>query len=152
MRFLAFTTYLQMVKNSVGSSLFRSSYFEIDGKKVDLLQNGELSCAFFVSNLLKLFGQIESIHIAVKNTVADLERSYWKKIPLEQIHPGDILVWEMVDFTGNGKKHGHIGFYIGNQLAVSTDFISRNIIRHSWNYGGTRKIEGTYTKEGFIEN
>jgi hypothetical protein len=64
-----------MIKNSVGSKLFRNSFFLIDGKKQDVLRNGDLSCAIYVSSILRLMDLIPEIHTTVKGTVKAMEKS-----------------------------------------------------------------------------
>ena len=52
---ILFDTYIVVIKNSVGSNIFRNSYAKVNGKKKDILKNGKVSCAFFVSSILALF-------------------------------------------------------------------------------------------------
>jgi len=37
--------YLAIVRNSIGSNLFRNLYAEVNGQRQDITNNGELSCA-----------------------------------------------------------------------------------------------------------
>ena len=48
-------SYIAIIKNSVGSQLFRNLYAKVNGKKIDITENGKLSCAFYVSSVLLLF-------------------------------------------------------------------------------------------------
>lgn len=66
--------YLEFVKNSVDSKCFRRAFALIDDKKKDLLRNGELSCAYFVSSVLKIFGLIGQIHLTVTNTTEEMKK------------------------------------------------------------------------------
>ena len=140
-------TYIAVIKNSVGSKMFRNSYAKINGKKTDILQNGMLSCAFFVSSILVLSKLIKEIHGTVDGTVKDLEQSGWQQIAKPKI--GSVLVWEKIDF-GNKNFHKHIGFYIGNNKAISTNsFKKRQPAVHHWTYGikrnkPARKIEAIF--------
>ncbi len=134
---IIFDTYIAVIKNSVGSKMFRNSYAKINDKKTDILQNGMLSCAFFVSSILVLFKLIKEIHGTVDGTVRDLEQSGWQKTTKPKI--GSVIVWEKIDF-GNKNFHKHIGFYIGNNKAISTNnfknnFKKRQIVIHHWTYG-----------------
>ncbi|MDE2021814.1 MAG: hypothetical protein KGI71_02745, partial [Patescibacteria group bacterium] len=47
-----FPSYSAAVQNSIGTNLFRSLYYRINGKTIDVLDNGDLSCAVFVSSVL----------------------------------------------------------------------------------------------------
>lgn len=135
---LVFDTYLVAIKNSIGSKTFRNFYARVDGKKVDIMQNGELSCAFFVSSVLALFKFIKGAHATVDSTVKDLRKSGWKKISKPKI--GSVLIWEKADF-GNNDAHKHIGFFIGDNKAVSNSNKLGYPVKHDWNFGAKRKID-----------
>ncbi|MDP2638938.1 MAG: hypothetical protein Q8P06_02105 [Candidatus Azambacteria bacterium] len=143
---ILFDTYLAVIKNSVGSKMFRNFYAKVNGKKTDILQNGELSCARFVSSLLYLFKLIENTHATVDGTVKDLEKSGWQKMTKPRI--GSVTVWEKINF-GKNNFHKHIGFYIGNNKAISHRREWRHPIIHHWTYGSkngkpVRKIEAIF--------
>lgn len=106
---LIFDTYLAVIRNSIGSRLFRNFYARVDGKKVDIMRQGELSCAFFVSAILVLFNFIKKVHATVDSTIEDLIKSGWIQINKPTV--GSIIVWEPVDF-GNNNIHKHIGFLL----------------------------------------
>ena len=130
---IIFDTYIAVIKNSVGSKMFRNSYAKVDGKKTDIMKNGDLSCAWFVSSLLYLFKLIKDAHATVNGTIKDLQQSGWKKIKKPKI--GNVIVWEKIDF-GNKDFHKHIGFYIGNNKAISTSNSKKGQpIIHHWTYG-----------------
>jgi len=143
---ILFDTYIAVIKNSVGSKIFRNSYAKINNKKTDILQNGNLSCAFFISSILVLFKLIKEIHGTVDETVRDLEQSGWQKITKPKI--GSVIVWEKIDF-GNKDFHKHIGFYIGNNKAISNSSKWKYPTIHRWTYGikenrPVRKIEAIF--------
>ena len=140
MKILLFDSYLKMIKNSVGTKMFRNLYLE----KKDITKNGRLSCAFFVSNILKIWGLISEGHANVSSTIKDMLKNNWKKISKNKIKPGDVIIWEKVKDI-NGKLHFHNGFYIGNKKAVSNDSKKGLPIIHSWDYNGKRKIIVVYT-------
>lgn len=135
---LFFDTYLAVIKNSVGSKLFRNFYAKVDGKKTDIMHNGELSCAFYVSSVLALFKFIKEIHGTVDSTVKDLKESGWRKIDKPKV--GSILVWEKIDF-GNGDIHKHIGFFVGRNKAVSNSYKLNYPVVHSWSFNAKRKVD-----------
>lgn len=144
---ILFDTYIAVIKNSAGSKMFRNFYAKVDGKKIDIVKNGDLSCAWFVSSLLHLFKLIKDAHATVNGTIKDLKQSGWKKIKKPKI--GSILVWEKIDF-GNKDFHKHIGFYIGNNKAISTSNLKKGQpVTHHWTYGiksnkPMRKIEAIF--------
>ncbi len=46
MEVLQYDTYLEMIRGSVYSRMFRTMWAKVDGERKDILQGGELSCAF----------------------------------------------------------------------------------------------------------
>jgi len=138
---LTFNTYLAVIKNSVGSKLFRNFYAIVNGRRTDIMRKGELSCAFYVSSVLVLFKFIKTIHGTVDATVKDLKESGWKIIRKPKI--GSILVWEKADF-GRAGIHKHIGFYIGNNKAISNNGKLGYPIKHSWNFNGKRRVDAIF--------
>lgn len=127
-----------LIKNSLGSRFFRSLYF-FDGKKsINILKNGKLSCAFYISVILRILGLIKEPHATVDGLIKDMENSGWQKT--NKIQKGVVLVWEQK----NGHKH--VGFYIGGKKAVSNDSQKKFPIIHSVNYQ-KRKIIAMYYNE-----
>jgi len=138
---IIFDTYIAVIKNSMGSKIFRNFYAKVDNKKTDIVKNGGLSCAWFVSSLLYLSKLIKDVHVTVDGTIKDLEQSGWKKIEKPKI--GSVIVWEKIDF-GNKNFHKHIGFYFGNNKTVSTSSNSKKgqPVIHHWTYGIKRNKPG----------
>lgn len=128
-------TYLAVIKNSIGSNIFRDIYGLVNNKKVNLTNNGDLSCAYFVSSILLLLKLITDIHLTVDSTVTDLKNNGWKKIANRKISTGDIIIW------AGKNNHKHIGFYVGNNQAVSNDSKSKKIKKHHYTFNNKRKIE-----------
>ncbi len=133
-----FDTYMAVVKNSVGSTAFRNFYTDKDHKRRDVVENGRLSCAFFVSAILVMFRYIAEIHATVLGTVKDLKASGWQEIQVPEI--GSILVWEQAA-PGTDESHTHIGFYIGNDKAISNSSRLGYPVEHHWNFNGTRNVD-----------
>ncbi len=135
-KYLRFPTYLSVIKNSVGSKIFRHSYADVNGKKIDITENGRLSCTFYVSSILKMFGLIKEVHTTVVGAIKDLEKSGWIKI--KKPRAGCILLWEPKRFAEN-RTHMHLGFYLGNKKAISNDEkIHAPKINH-WTNGKNKK-------------
>jgi len=131
-----FDTYLSMIENSVGSYMFKNLWVDIDGVKKDATEDGWLSCAFFVSSILYLAKYIKSVHGTVSSTVKDLEESGWQEIKEPVV--GSVVVWKDEQGT-NG--HSHIGFYVGDGLAVSNDSNKKYPIKYDWKFKGKRDID-----------
>lgn len=129
-------TMLSMVRGSVGTDMFRRIYFTIGGKTVEVLRDGDLSCAVFVSNILLFLGLIKKPHTFVARTVADMERSGWKKI--RTLKPGAVVLWAKRR-GGSGERHIHIGFYLGGERAVSNFDAKRTPYIHHYTFGTRNK-------------
>jgi len=129
---LWFDTYLQLIKNSVKAESYRNFYVQQKGKKKDILQHGELSCAWFVTSILLPFSLINKAHVTVDTTVLALKKSGWKKISKPRL--GCIIVWQEIKYP-DGENHGHIGFYLGNHRAISNSTTRGYPVKHHWTYG-----------------
>ncbi|MCH7883107.1 hypothetical protein IIA95_01685 [Patescibacteria group bacterium] len=143
---ILYETYLVVIKNSVGSRLFRNFYANVRGKKTDIMQHGALSCAFFVSSILAMFKLIGEFHGTVDGTAKDLKQSGWKLITKPRT--GCILVWGKI-VSDKKNSHKHIGFYIGNRKAISNNSKLGQPVIHHWTFGAKngkpkRKIEAIY--------
>lgn len=143
---ILFDTYIAVIENSVGSNIFRNLYAKVNGKKTDITENGNLSCALFVSSVIYWSKLIKNIHATVDGVVKDLEESGWKKVKKPRV--GSVLVWEKNDF-GSRNFHKHIGFYIGDGKAISNSSKLKQPTEHHWTFGNTknkpmRKIESIF--------
>ena len=148
---LFYKTYLTVIKNSLGSSLFRNFYAKVNGRETDITENGNLSCAFFVSTLLVTFGLIERVHATVKGTVKDLKKSGWRTI--KNPRKGSVLVWE-AEKEEDGKRYEHIGFYVGGRMAISNSSKIGKPVLHHWTFGvkngaPVRKIKAIFWRKSW---
>ncbi len=136
-------SYLAAIQNSVGSRLWQNFYVVAGDGKVDVMKSGGLSCAFYVSTILSMFGLINSVHATVKSTIEDLKENGY--IETQTPIKGDIIIWEAQNFEG--ETHSHIGFWWNETTAVSNSDLNGFPIFHSINFFGSRKIEGVYSKK-----
>jgi len=136
---LYFKSYIQAIRNSVGSNLFRNFYVHTSDKgEFDALSDGDNSCAFYVSSILTIFKKINGVHGTIVRTVEDLRASGWQEV--QDPKAGDVLVWEKEKFDDGW--HEHIGFYIGEGRAISTSIKEKTPIEHDMNFGETnRRVE-----------
>ena len=142
-RRLYFETYLQLLRNSVGTEMFRNFYIRTaDGHERDALSDGSDSCAFYVSSVLTIFRKLSCAHGTVKSTVEDLVHSGWKPADSSTTQAGDVIVWETMELAGGQYKH--IGFSIGDDRAVSTSWTEKRVVEHDARFGGTRAIEQVF--------
>jgi len=131
MKFLLKESYLKAIENSVGSKLFKNLYLEKNNKKTDASNNGQFSCAIFVSWILRIFYLIKEGHATVDGTMKDLKKSGWYKIKKPKV--GSVLVWKEIFLNGSLNKH--IGFYTGNEKAISNSRDKGTPIKHHWTFG-----------------
>ena len=139
-----FESYCAVIRNSVGTEMFRNLYVS-DGDTVkDIMDDGEFSCAFFVSSVLALFGYMQKPRATVDSVYEDLKKSGWGEVsePVE----GSILFWDEIFFEGDGL-HAHVGFYIGDEQAISNDYKSGKVTQHHWTFDGKREVKAILWKE-----
>lgn len=123
-----FRTYLTMIVGSIGSNQYRTLYVHSPDGSKDVIGNGDLACAYFVSSILTLFGLMnDGVHTTVDETVRDLESSGWEKIPLPR--SGCIVIWGK-KFRSAPPGHRHIGFCVDDDTVVSNDFVSGSPRQH----------------------
>ncbi|MFA5319353.1 MAG: hypothetical protein WC387_03270 [Candidatus Paceibacterota bacterium] len=144
---LIFETYLAVIKNSVGSKTWQNFYAKIDDRDTDILKNGDLSCAFFVSSILVMLNLLEKIHGTVAGVIFDLEKSGWQKT--KKLKPGAVIVW-VTKVDKKGESHKHLGFCLDKKTAISNSSKTRKIAKHHLTFGTQngqpiRAIEAIYT-------
>jgi len=143
-------TYLAMITNACGSTMWANNYALVNGKKEDIVSNGATSCAFFVCSILKIFDLIKEMHVTVLGTEKDLKESGWKSIPISSKMPiGSVIIWESKKSWHVVLKkyvnHYHIGFYLGKEKAISIGSPYNNFpVIHHWTYNNTKKIIKAY--------
>lgn len=129
-----YASYVAMISNSVGANLFRNLYFRIDGKSIDVLEDGDLSCAMYVSTILHTFGLVKELHTTVKGTIEDILESGWYTI--SESRKGALIHWGFKKKDdGTQGKHHHVGFYIDEETAISNSSNSRVVAKHHPTYG-----------------
>jgi hypothetical protein len=141
MQQLLFKNYLTFIKNSVGTKLFQNFYILENENEKDVLAGGEISCAIFVSNILHMFPSlnlIKSPHLTISSTIKDMQSCGWYEI--NNLKVGAIILWEGAVFENTGL-HKHIGFYIGDDRAISNSDKIKTPTEHDLNFDKTRKIE-----------
>ncbi len=129
-----FRSYIRTIENSVDSNLFRNLYFRIGHKVVDVLDDGDLSCANYVTATLYLFDLIRERHTTVTGTIDDIKKSGWYEI--KKPRKGALILWGYKKKDdGTLGKYRHIGFFINNKTAISNSSSARVIARHHPTFG-----------------
>lgn len=142
--------YLSAINNSVDSKLFQNLFAEVSGGEKDLTDAGSMSCALFVSSILMLYHMIEvdkAPHATINGLLQNMKDSGWQQVSEEELNPGDILVWVPIIDVDN-KEHKHIGFYIGDESAISNSTEKRTPKKHHYKYDGKRNIESCWRLSG----
>lgn len=140
--FLIKESYVAMIKNSHNTSLFKHAYARVNGKKKDIMRDGDLSCAYYASSLLTLFQLTKTPHATVKSTLTDMQTCGWYTIQRPKV--GCVLVWGEKFFAESGETHPHIGFYIGKNQAVSNSSRKKCVSIHSYKEYGGRPLIAMY--------
>lgn len=113
------------------------------GKEIDVLENGENSCAVFVSWILLTLELIKHPHASVFSTEKDLIASGWFQI--KDLKPGAILIWEEKIGQYDGIMHQHMGFCVNDDQAISNSSQNTGFpIKHHVTYNNSRQVEKIY--------
>lgn len=111
-------TMLAMIESSVGTTMFQQCFALVNGEEEEVLQNGNRSCAVYLSSILVLSKLMKEVQLTVRRAITDMETCGW--IETETLLPGCVLVWKEKDY-GKGNLRRHIGFYVGDGIAISND-------------------------------
>lgn len=101
-RLLARASLIAVVRGAVGTDMFRSLYVAGGSGPMDVLEDGRLSCAFFVSSVL---------NAVVEKTIAKMGEAGW--VLAEVASLGCVTRWPILD------SNEHIGFCVANDTFVS---------------------------------
>lgn len=105
-----------MIKNSEGTNMFRNLYvIDKNAHEFDATENGNKSCAIYVTAVLKLFNKIDKLHATASGTYNYISNSAnWLKT--DQPKSGDLIFWDKTD-----NSTGHVGFFINNKAISNID-------------------------------
>lgn len=126
--------YLAMIENAAKgrNCLFRNTYAHLEGDEHDITHDGVLSSGRFVSSILYLNKLVGDMHVTVEGTERDMTDSGWQET--QRLRDGCVLIWEPIR-RATGNLHTHIGFYVGNDEAVSNDTSEGIPHRHHVTFG-----------------
>ena len=127
-------TFLSMIEGCIGSQQYlRLFVHKNEGQAHDVIENGRFACAYFASSILTLTTLItQGIHTTVFETIEDMVRSKWYQI--DHLTKGAVIIWGP-KLASDGNQHKHIGFYMGDETAISTDGVTGIPTKHHFTYG-----------------
>jgi len=137
MKLLFFDSYLSTIRNSVGTKSYQTLWAETETGKKDIIENGRLACALFVSGVLKEFNLIKERHATVSGTLKDMQNSGW--YPIKEPKEGCVIHWDAEDNSPENTEH--LGFFVGGGKAISNDRKAKTPQEHNWDY---RRVLGAY--------
>lgn len=116
--------YLALITGLPGSTLFQHAYAKDDaGNEIDIMQGGQVACAYVASSILHIVGWIDRPHATVKSTVTALKADGWTETM--QPVPGALVLW-----PASKEMHEHIGFYLNENHYVSNSTDLKVPIEH----------------------
>ncbi len=147
--------YLTMIENAAKGEnwMFRNFYISENGVEKDVLEDGGLSCAVFVSSILYFHNSlleflkkphwIKFIHSNVLSVEKDMLENGWYEI--KELKSGAVIVWEKKLGNDDNIMHSHNGFCISDTEAISNSSKTTGFPwRHHITYNGSRQIEKIY--------
>lgn len=120
------------LRNSLGVKTYRSFYVKNKTRTFDVLDNGRLSCAAYVSSMLFMIDALKHPRPTVVSLIKEMRKNNWYEI--KKVKQGAVLVWEEIRDKKN-EEHQHIGFYLGSGKAISNNSLKKSPIIHHWTYG-----------------
>ncbi|MCA9356668.1 hypothetical protein H6784_03160 [Candidatus Nomurabacteria bacterium] len=136
-------SFLIIIENSIGSKMFNSMFVRLkdSGAVTDILNDGEFSCAFYVSSVLMLLRVIEKPRATVlKLKEVIVNDSNWQTVEVDTIEPGDVIFYVKTKFK-DGTSNAHVGLALSKGEVVSTDHRVKKVAKHPVDY---RPIEAVF--------
>lgn len=131
-------TLLHMLRASADTGMFQHVYVrrKSDGKELDTMEGGELSCAFYVSGMLAMAGLIDRAHSVVPTVIERMKQANWYEIPTPK--PGCVVYWP--EYEG----HEHMGFKLEGDDYISNSLVKRSPQIHQAQLPDGRRPEAYY--------
>lgn len=113
-----------VLEGSTGTSMFRTLYRARDGVLEDVIDDGDLACAFFISTILSMFGLISNgVHTTVRMTLNDMDESEW--IVVGEPEPLAVVLWGEKQ-GDDGRPHLHIGICVDAEYAIEHSAVTKS--------------------------
>jgi hypothetical protein len=132
-------TYMASIRNAAKGEnhLFRNTFAHLEDIESDITKDGHLSSGKLVSSILYLNKLIHDMHVTVEGTEKDMRENDWQET--NNLKAGEVLIWEPVRGQ-EGNLRTHIGFYLGDEEAMSNNGTTGFPEIHHYTFNGTRNI------------
>jgi|AntAceMinimDraft_13_1070369.scaffolds.fasta_scaffold106820_2 hypothetical protein len=125
-----------IAKNFEGSNGFRN-YFDVNQK--DILDDGDLSCAIYISTVLVMCRLTEGVSFTVSGLLTRIRNSdnfiEYAYTSIGDLLPGDIVVWDSL----KDDQNKHVGIFLGGE------FVDKNAISNRSSQGSPGRHSVLYT-------
>lgn len=112
------------LENSIGTARYRTLYRRMpDDTLDDVINNGDLACAYFCSDILRSFRLIDDTHTTVRVTLEALEKAGWYQVAEPEALA--VIVWGE-KHGDDGRPHFHIGICIDATHAIEHSAITKS--------------------------
>lgn len=105
---------------------------------IDVTDNGDLSCAWFVSSVLAKHGLLSRARPTVASTIQEIEqRAEWEEIEEHTSFPGAVILWPL-----STSGHYHLGFYLGLSETGQGEYVSNSFMEKAPIIHGETLVDG----------
>ncbi len=127
-------TLLGQVHGAVGSKQYQQLWVQQRKRLINVVQNGEHSCAYFISSVLHNLQLIAAPRATVVNLVKEMQAAGWYEIKTPKA--GALVVWAVQD------GHKHIGVYVGKEMCISNSTSKKVPAMHDWKFRTKKNPHG----------
>lgn len=115
---------LAVLEGSIGTSMFRTLYRQLDSRLDDVIDDGDLACAFYASTILSMFGLTEDgVHTTVTVTLDDMRASGWVEVSSPESLA--VVLWGQ-KMGDDNRPHYHIGFCVNESEAIEHSAVTKS--------------------------
>ena len=133
-------SYLDDVRNAGKERSTKYRHYFVAGSEgiIDVTDNGDLSCAWFVSSVLEKHGLLSRARTTVTSTLQEIEeRAEWEKIEEHNSFPGAVILWPR-----SASGHYHLGFYLGQSETGQGEYVSNSFMAKAPIIHGETLLDG----------
>lgn len=134
------SSYLGDVRKAGKEQSTEYRHYFVAGREgiTDVTDNGNLSCAWFVSSVLEKHGLLSRARTTVASTIQEIEeRAEWEKIEVHNSFPGAVILWPR-----STSGHYHLGFYVGQSETGEGEYVSNSFMAKAPIIHGETLVDG----------